>query len=99
MTFCINNLAQVIKQLDKMPYPKDKPYQVHPISTWQTLRNNTDLCFAQWSDEQLSNYDKETGLIGNKCGVDCYVMSAQLLDILSFNPNKMSLISSETSIG
>lgn len=95
--FPINILAEAIKQLTEMPIPKTAYYHVASIDTWQIMRDSANLCFAQWSDEQLSNYNKESGYIGNMCGMECYIL-APIPDILSFNPNKISLISLGTSI-
>lgn len=46
--------------------------QVHSFYGWKILREG-GWCFAQWTDKELENYNKDSGLIGTKCGIDCYV--------------------------
>jgi len=51
---------------------RNKAHFTCTFTMWQKLRE--DGCdFAQWSDKELKEYDHKTGLIGNKCGMDCYL--------------------------
>jgi len=49
------------------------PYQlIQSVNGWKRSRE-IGMCYAQWTDEEIGNFDKETGLIGIKCGIECYV--------------------------
>ncbi len=61
-----------IQKIFKGP-PKYKPMQlIDSIKGWK-LSRKSGLCFSQWSDNELRDFDKDTRLIGTKCGVECYV--------------------------
>ncbi|MCK5633088.1 hypothetical protein KAH94_05020 [bacterium] len=64
--------------------------QVHTIETWKHLRkfkkqNFTLFEWTNWTDEELDNYDRKTGLIGKKGDVSCYVVS---LDAAEYEEGK-----------
>jgi len=62
-----------LQKLEEMKPKRERYSQVHFISIWKAMREYTSFCFAKWTDEEIEGYNKETGFIGQKCGVDCYV--------------------------
>jgi hypothetical protein len=74
------DLEEVKKAFEKLP-PKP-PKIANSIDTWKLFREQK-WSYAQWSDEELKNYDKETGLIGVKCGIECYVLFDDHFSFLS----------------
>lgn len=48
--------------------------QVHCFDIWKLLRECGRYGWASWTDEELRNYNRETGLIGKKDGVFCYMV-------------------------
>ena len=46
---------------------------IFTVGEWKWLRQQGLADYALWTDKELDNYDRTTMLIGNKCGVDCFV--------------------------
>jgi hypothetical protein len=74
----IQDIVEMKKRLDKSNVPADKLTYYTTIQSWKLLREyGVDL--AQWTDNELDNHDPETGLIGEKLGIMCYVQSFEKL--------------------
>jgi hypothetical protein len=68
----IEDLKKIKEQLNKQPIKHINKHLVFSIDVWRHFRI-VGACWALWTDEELINHNKKTGLIGSKCGVDCYV--------------------------
>ncbi len=66
-------ILEIKQKFDEMPVPKYRYYNVFSIEQWKFAREYSLLPQANWTDEELNNYDKKTGLIGTKCSVECFV--------------------------
>lgn len=66
------DLEEIKKAFEKLP--KDKPTKIaNSVEIWKLYRDQK-FCYANWTDKELENYDKDSGLIGVKCGIECYVL-------------------------
>lgn len=70
--FNIKYLYEVAEAMKNEPIPLPDPYLAFTYKAWQIIRyQNIGYDF---SDEELNAADKETGYIGNKNGVSCYML-------------------------
>ncbi len=64
-------LAKCAERIGKSPTGEDRRILVYSTNTWKYLRE-LGYQYADWSDDEIKNYNKETGLIGVRFGVQCY---------------------------
>lgn len=56
---------------------------IDSLEGWKLMRD-LEYHFAQWTDEEFENYNKETGLIGVKSGFECYLMVSNYSEDIDF---------------
>jgi len=67
----IEDLKAVMDNMKNAPID-NRMHIIDSIAGWKMSREG-GWCFAQWSNKEIENYNKDTRLIGTKCGIDCYV--------------------------
>jgi len=68
VNFTKKDLAFGLKRVECMPLPISI-WQLHfPVEIWKSPN-----MIIKWTDEELNAADKETGFIGNRNGVNCYI--------------------------
>lgn len=78
--FTLEDIKGIQNRMDTLKRPGNLKLSFS-LKEWKTARwAGTD--WAQWTDKQLKDRNKKTGLIGTKLGIDCYVHS----DNLGFAP-------------
>jgi hypothetical protein len=70
----IQDVVEMKKRLDLSNVPVEKLTHCATIQSWKLLRE-CGVDFAQWTDSELDNHNPETGLIGEKLGIECYANS------------------------
>jgi hypothetical protein len=66
-------MLQVVDDLYDKPISVSGPFLVFSLKEWLVMKRN-GYGIAQWTNKEIKNRDKETGFIGTKNGVDCYVL-------------------------
>lgn len=68
----IEDLRDMSKRMDSMAR-KQTYWLSFTIGTWKLFRKG-GISTAKFSDKEFKNHDKKTGLIGNRDGINCYVL-------------------------
>ena len=78
----INDLKKLFQRIEESPIPNIIRIG-YSLEMWKEMRKEKYF-MAQWTDEEIENRDKDTGIIGIKNGVECYVtteISKELMNI------------------
>lgn len=65
------------KKLSEMKASKRPLTFAYSIETWKALRS-MNVCFAQWTDEEILNFRKSDFFIGVKAGCYCYLLNDEI---------------------